>query len=309
MLADEIETGFEPVSGAQIDDETREQVLKRLKERLGITEPITGKRFRVRLDQLIVDDEEQIGKTSRSMAAAFELVAMLHNPAIVPADEPNLYKVIAGSRRVIGMRKDHAPDTIIDVTLFRDLDAVKRALMTLVENHSRGDAWRRDLKQLVYIVQTGVAVTEREIGVLLNIAPSTAHELLKLTGLPEIVLERCYSGECPQTLAKKIARLDRTGQDKIAEAISGGEKLTKELVDDAMRSAVARQFAAFEAYAGDSEAQDDESTDTPPTSRFGSESVTDAPGDHLDWLRELAISPSVSARARAAASILLGELS
>jgi ParB-like chromosome segregation protein Spo0J len=238
-------------------------LLERVRQRLGITEPLSYHRMRVPLDRLVVHDvTPAMRRDAHLLAANLKLVGLVNPPSVLPlpagaaaddaerdGDDGMRYEVFLGRRRVLSAqelsRTHHLPgwdelschvyDVPDDPTLARRM----RALLTLSENGCRSPAWVEELLRLVEFLDHPVPLTDKELWTALGIRPADAKARLKLARLPRPLLEQVFDGSITsQALLHRVARLTREQQDALAERAAAGDLIAPALVDRALRGQI-----------------------------------------------------------------------
>jgi hypothetical protein len=247
----------------KLDREDEAALLERVRQRLGITAPLSYQRATVPIDRLVVREvTPAMRRDAHLLAANLKLVGLVNPPSVLPlpanadvddaereGDDRQRYEVFLGRRRVLAAqelsRKHHLPGWheisrhVYDVPDDPALARRMRALLTLSENGCRSPAWVEELRRLVELLEHPVPLTDKELWTALGIAPSEFKARLKMARLPRPILEQAFAGSITsQALLHRVARLTREQQDALAERAAAVDLITPALVDRALRGQI-----------------------------------------------------------------------
>lgn len=209
-----------------------------IRQRLGLAEPPTPKTVHLPLASLVVTDEPDLHPHGKSFAVSLGLVGMLHPPAVVAIPGTDTFHVEFGRRRVLGARAMESPPETIECHLYEQLSDTQRALMVLHENGRRAPAWITESAALAELVDAHVGLTDVEIAVALGIPLSTARQRLKIAMLPAATRAQILQGGIPQTIVRRILRLNTTARATLEAQAEEGEQITAELVNQALHGQI-----------------------------------------------------------------------
>jgi ParB/RepB/Spo0J family partition protein len=194
------------------------------------------------LDRLIVMHEEKLATSAKQFEANIALVGVLHSPIVVletgdSIDDPAaLFRVVAGRKRVAGARR--AGDELIDCRVYEQLDDRYRALIILSENFHRSASWVQELKAILTLTSEKIGMIDKDIAQALGVSIAKVREYLKISALPEPVIEQIIIGEVSHETAKKVARLTQGEQAKVAERAEAGETITDEMIKAVLKKQI-----------------------------------------------------------------------
>lgn len=194
------------------------------------------------LDRLIVMNEEKLATSAKQFEANIALVGVLHSPIVVletgdSIDDPAaLFRVVAGRKRVAGARR--AGDEMIDCRVYEQLDDRYRALIILSENFHRSASWVQELKAILTLTSEKIGMIDKDIAQALGVSIAKVREYLKISALPEPVIEQIIIGEVSHETAKKVARLTAGEQAKVAERAEAGETITDEMIKAVLKKQI-----------------------------------------------------------------------
>jgi ParB/RepB/Spo0J family partition protein len=199
--------------------------LARVKGLLGVSAPVAPaeRGVFVRFELMDIPGAELVKRAAASMSASFELVAVMHPPSLKPTPDGR-YTVLAGRRRCLAMIRDGVEGTPCNIYP-PDLTDSQAALITLVENHSRGAAWVRDVGAIAELLHVA-RLTIDDLAALFGRARSGIAELARIAKLPDPILEQVYAGRIVQADAKAITRLRAGEIDRLAGLAASGAEIT-----------------------------------------------------------------------------------
>lgn len=224
----------EDAEEVRADRETAAERVARVKARLGVTEPVAPvTREYVRFADMDIPGVELIRHAAASMAASFELVALMHPPSVKPLANGR-FMVLAGRRRCLALMRDGLEGTECNIYEANLTDA-QAALITLVENHTRGAAWVRDVQAIAELLHVA-RLTIDELAPVFGRARSGVAELARIAKLPDPLLEQIYAGRIVQADARAITRLRPAEVDRLAMLAADGGEVTPEEIRATLRS-------------------------------------------------------------------------
>lgn len=228
------------------DSASVEARMASIKERLGITEPVEPiRRQVVPLDCLLVPGADLVRRHAAGIARNLELVGMMHQPAVLDVDLSDLgegvlasperpFPTIAGRRRILAAIR--RGDEAIEVSVYaRDLTKDQQALITLSENHTRGEAWVRDVESIAQLRNGAARLTIDDLALMLGRTRSGVAELVRIASLPETLLALVLDGKLTQLSARQLTRLKTAELDRLAALAAGDEPLDPDTIRDALR--------------------------------------------------------------------------
>lgn len=194
------------------------------------------------IDRLIVMNEEKLATSAKQFEANIALVGVLHSPIVVletgdSIDDPAaLFRVVAGRKRVAGARR--AGDEMIDCRVYEQLDDRYRALIILSENFHRSASWVQELKAILTLTSEKIGMIDKDIAQALGVSIAKVREYLKISALPEPVIEQIIVGEMSHETAKKVSRLTQGEQAKVAARAEAGETITDEMIKTVLKKQI-----------------------------------------------------------------------
>lgn len=207
-----------------------------LKARMGIVAPVAPVcRDFVPFDMMDIPGAELVKSAGAAMAKSFELVALMHAPAVRAAGPgEERYTVLAGRRRILGLMRAGDVDGVECNIYAHDLTDTQAALITLTENHTRGAAWARDVQAIAELLHVA-RLTVDDLAALFGRARSGVAELARIAKLPDPLLEYIYAGKLSQTDAKAITRLRAPEVDRLAALAADGGEITPDEIRATLR--------------------------------------------------------------------------
>lgn len=149
------------------------------------------------LEKIILDMAPEV---SEEMLNSVRNMGIFQEPIAV--EEGNLYKVVAGRRRVVAASKNGA--TRIRVKVLRNgYDDIDIAKMILIENFQRSPNPISEAKAIDILYRDG-GYPANEIAKMLGISKQKVFQRLQLLKLPDILIEGVADGYIPFSVARAI---------------------------------------------------------------------------------------------------------
>src|SRR5260221_4436318 len=111
------------------------------------------------------------------------------------------------------------------------------AVVALVENEERSAGWVREVEALRCLIDEGVGMTLDDLAAF-GFDRATLAERLKIAQLPVPLLNRVLSGNVSREVARKLARLTQSQQERVARLAEAGEEITAERINDILRAQI-----------------------------------------------------------------------
>ena len=201
-------------------------------------------------ERLVVPDADHLVRSAKRLVKSIQHVGILQNPSVVVkagADIHNtdaIFEVIAGRRRVLAACL--AGLTVIKCEAYCASTIPLSALLALIENEQRSAAWVREVEALRCLIDEGVGMTLDDLAAF-GFDRATLSERLKIAQLPVPLLNRVLSGNVSREVARKLARLTQTQQERVAKLADVGEEITAERVNGILRAQINAGFAPIQA--------------------------------------------------------------
>jgi ParB-like chromosome segregation protein Spo0J len=106
-----------------------------------------------------------------------------------------------------------------------------------MENEQRSSAWIREVQDLRRLIDEKVGMTLDDL-VEFGFDRGSLTERLKIAQLPLPILAHIFAGKLSQAAAKKLARLNASQLQKLADLAITGEEITEDLVKSTLRMQV-----------------------------------------------------------------------
>lgn len=223
-------------SGArQLDDKLLE-----LMKRLGIDAFPPHETLVVPLERVVIPGADLVRPSSR-LVRSIKRVGVLENPSVVLLngsglrDETATFEVIFGRRRILAARLAGLP--VVKCEAYESGTPQLSALLALMENEQRSSAWIREVQDLRRLIDEKVGMTLDDL-VEFGFDRGSLTERLKIAQLPLPILAHIFAGKLSQAAAKKLARLNASQVQKVADLALSGEEITEDLVKSTLRMQV-----------------------------------------------------------------------
>src|SRR6266704_1166291 len=200
-------------------------------------------------ERLIVVGADHLVRSAKRLVKSIQHVGVLQNPSVVVQggrnmhDEEATFEVIAGRRRVLAARLTGLPVVKCEVYVASTLPL--SALLALVENEQRSAVWVREVEALRCLIDEGVGMTLDDLAAF-GFDRATLAERLKIAQLPAPLLARVLAGGVNREVARKLVRLTRAQQERVASLAVVGEEITMEKVNDLLRAQINAGFAPIQ---------------------------------------------------------------
>ena len=191
--------------------------------------------------RLIVVGADHLARSAKRLVKSIQHVGILQSPSVVVQggrdmhDEEATFEVIAGRRRVLAACL--AGLTVIKCEAYSASTMPLSALLALIENEQRSAAWVREVEALRCLIDEGVGMTLDDLAAF-GFDRATLSERLKIAQLPAPLLNRVLAGGVSREVARKLARLTQTQQERVASLAVKGEEITAERVKDILRAQI-----------------------------------------------------------------------
>jgi ParB-like chromosome segregation protein Spo0J len=211
--------------------------LAALLQRLGIDAFPAHETRLIALDRLVVPGADLV-RPSPKLVRSIAKVGVLQSPAVVLrsglslADPEATFEVIFGRRRVLAAHL--AGLSVLKCEAYESGTPQLASLLALMENEQRSAAWIKEVQDLHRLMSEKVGMTLDEL-VEFGFDRGSLTERLKIAQLPLPLLTAIFAGKVSLAVAKKLARLSPSQQEKVANLAVQGEDLTAELVKEALR--------------------------------------------------------------------------
>jgi ParB/RepB/Spo0J family partition protein len=192
-------------------------------------------------ERLVVPDADHLVRSAKRLVKSIQHVGILQSPSVVVQgvvdihDDEAVFEVIAGRRRVLAACL--AGLTVIKCEAYSASTIPLSALLALIENEQRSAAWVREVEALHCLIDGGVGMTLDDLAAF-GFDRATLAERLKIAQLPAPLLNRVLSGNVSREVARKLARLTQTQQERVARLADVGEEITAERVNDILRAQI-----------------------------------------------------------------------
>jgi ParB/RepB/Spo0J family partition protein len=212
-----------------------------LLRRLGIEALPAHETMLLPAERLIVAGADQLARSAKRLVKSIQHVGILQNPSVVVQggvdmhDDEASFEVIAGRRRVLAAGL--AGLTVVKCEVYAASTIPFSALLALIENQQRSAAWIREVEALRYLIDEGVGMTLDDLATF-GFDRATLAERLKIAQLPAPLLNSVLSGGVNREVARKLARLTRAQQERVASLALAGEDITAERVKDILRAQI-----------------------------------------------------------------------
>jgi ParB/RepB/Spo0J family partition protein len=212
-----------------------------LLRRLGIDTLPSHETLYLPLDRLIVPGAEQIARAAARLTKSITQVGILQPPSVMLVQggdihaEDATFQVIAGRRRVLAARL--AGLIVIKCEAYETSTTQLASLLTLIENEQRSAAWVKEVEALRKLIDEKVGLTLDDLAAF-GFDRASLRERLKIAHLPVPLIERVLLGSINRETARKLIRLTRAQQERIAALATAGEDITVEVVKHALRTQI-----------------------------------------------------------------------
>lgn len=219
----------------QFDDKLLE-----LMKRLGIDAFPPHETLTIPLERVIIPGADLVRPSPRLMKS-IKRVGVLENPSVVLLngsglrDETATFEVIFGRRRILAARLAGLP--VVKCEAYESGTPQLSALLALMENEQRSSAWIREVQDLRRLIDEKVGMTLDDL-VEFGFDRGSLTERLKIAQLPLPILAHIFAGKLSQAAAKKLARLNASQVQKVADLAQAGEEITEDLVKSTLRMQV-----------------------------------------------------------------------
>ena len=210
-------------------------------QRLGIEALPEHETMLLPKERLVVPDADHLVRSAKRLVKSIQHVGILQNPSVVVQggvdihDIEATFEVIAGRRRVLAACL--AGLTVIKCEAYSASTIPLSALLALIENEQRSAAWVREVEALRCLIDEGVGMTLDDLAAF-GFDRATLAERLKIAQLPAPLLNRVLKGVMSRVVARKLARLTQTQQERVARLADVGEEITAERVNDILRAQI-----------------------------------------------------------------------
>src|SRR5437588_2304550 len=201
-------------------------------------------------ERLVVVGADHLMRSAKRLLKSIQHVGILQPPSVVvqgevdPHDEEATFEVIAGRRRVLAARLAKLP--VIKCEVYAASTLPLSALLALIENEQRSAAWVREVEALRCLIDEGVGMTIDDLAAF-GFDRATLAERLKIAQLPAPLLDRVLAGGISREVARKLVRLTRAQQERIASVAEAGEEITVEKVNTLLRAQINAGLAPIQA--------------------------------------------------------------
>jgi len=217
--------------------------------RLGLEALPDHETMLIHTERLVVASADHLTRSAKRLVKSIQHVGILQNPSVVVqagfdrhADEAT-FEVIAGRRRVLAARL--AGLAVVKCEVYAASTRPLSALLALIENEQRSAAWVREVEALRCLIDEGVGMTLDDLAAF-GFDRATLAERLKIAQLPAPLLARVLAGGVDREVARKLVRLTRAQQERIASLAVVGEEITMEKVNDLLRAQINAGFAPIQ---------------------------------------------------------------
>ena len=197
-------------------------------------------------ERLVVAGTDHLARSAKRLVKSIQHVGILQNPSVVMQegsdlhDEKATFEVIAGRRRVLAARL--AGLAVVKCEVYAASTIPLSALLALIENEQRSAAWVREVEALRCLIDEGVGLTLDDLAAF-GFDRATLSERLKTAQLPAPLLARVLAGSVNREVARKLVRLTKAQQERIARLAEVGEEITMEKVNSILRAQINAGFA------------------------------------------------------------------
>ncbi len=191
--------------------------------------------------RLVVPDADHLVRSAKRLVKSIQHVGILQNPSVVVKagadihDIDATFEVIAGRRRVLAACL--AGLTVIKCEAYSASTIPLSALLALIENEQRSAAWVREVEALRCLIDEGVGMTLDDLAAF-GFDRATLAERLKIAQLPVPLLNCVLKGGVSREVARKLARLTQTQQERVARLADVGEEITAERMNNLLRAQI-----------------------------------------------------------------------
>jgi ParB-like chromosome segregation protein Spo0J len=219
----------------QLDDK-----LLDLMKRLGIDAFPPHETLVIPLERIAIPGADLVRPSPR-LVRSIKRVGVLENPSVVLLrgsglrDETATFEVIFGRRRILAARL--AGLRVVKCEAYESGTPQLSALLALMENEQRSSAWIREVQDLRRLIDEKVGMTLDDL-VEFGFDRGSLTERLKIAQLPLPILAHIFAGKLNQAAAKKVARLNASQLQKLADLALSGEEITEDLVKSTLRMQV-----------------------------------------------------------------------
>jgi ParB/RepB/Spo0J family partition protein len=220
-----------------------------LLRRLGIETVPSHETLYLPLDRLLVPGAEQAARSAARLTKSIKQVGILQPPSVMLIqgagihDAEALFQVIAGRRRTLAARL--AGLTVIKCEAYETSTTQLASLLTLIENEQRSAAWVKEVEALRKLIDEQVGLTLDDLAAF-GFDRASLRERLKIAQLPAALVERVLAGTLNRETARKLIRLTKAQQERIAALATAGEDITVEAVKHALRAQIDAGFAPLQ---------------------------------------------------------------
>ena len=192
-------------------------------------------------ERLIVSGADHLVRSAKRLVKSIQHVGILQNPSVVVQggldmhDAEATFEVIAGRRRVLAACL--AGLAVVKCEVYAESTMPLSALLALIENEQRSAAWVREVEALRCLIDEGVGMTLDDLATF-GFDRATLAERLKIAQLPAPLLNRILSGDVSREVARKLVRLTKVQQERVASLALVGEEITAERVKDILRAQI-----------------------------------------------------------------------
>ncbi len=219
----------------QLDDK-----LLDLMKRLGIDAFPPHETLVIPLGRIVIPGADLV-RSSPRLVRSIKRVGVLENPSVVLLngsglrDEAATFEVIFGRRRILAAQL--AGLRVVKCEAYESGTPQLSALLALMENEQRSSAWIREVQDLRRLIDEKVGMTLDDL-VKFGFDRGSLTERLKIAQLPLPILAHIFAGKLSQAAAKKLARLNASQLQKLADLAITGEEITEDLVKSTLRMQV-----------------------------------------------------------------------
>jgi ParB/RepB/Spo0J family partition protein len=225
-----------------------------LLRRLGLEIIPSHETMHLPLDRLIVPGAEQAARGASRLVKSIKHVGILQPPSVMLLQGSDIhandatFHVIAGRRRTLAARL--AGLAIIKCEVYAASTAQMASLLTLIENEQRSSAWVKEVEALRHLIDEKVGLTLDDLAAF-GFDRASLRERLKIAQLPAPLVERVLAGSITHETARKLIRLAKAQQERIAALATAGEDITIEAVKHALRAQIDAGLAPMQEQLGE----------------------------------------------------------
>jgi ParB/RepB/Spo0J family partition protein len=220
-----------------------------LLRRLGIDTLPSHETMYLPLDRLIVPGAEQAARAAARLVKSITQVGILQPPSVmllqgsdIRADDAR-FEVVAGRRRTLAARL--AGLDVIKCEVYAASTSQMASLLMLIENEQRSSAWVKEVEALHKLIDEHVGLTLDDLTAF-GFDRASLRERLKVAHLPTPLVQQVLAGHLNHETARKLIRLTKPQQERIAALAATGEEITVAVVKHALRAHIDAGFAPMQ---------------------------------------------------------------